>query len=170
MKIHEFIKEFESNSWVFNSLLSSVSIDQINWRPSVEKWNFLEIVNHLYDEEREDFRARLEKILNNDINWNPIDPEGWVKSRNYSGKDYFKTLQDFINERKKSMEWLSNLKVNDWTIKVFHPGMDVEFTAYQMLASWLAHDYLHIRQIVRLKYQLLEEDLKPKSLEYAGRW
>ena len=33
------------------------------------------------------------------------------------------------------------------------------------LASWLAHDLLHIRQITRLHYQYLQKDFK---IDYAG--
>jgi len=33
------------------------------WKPAPGKWSILEVVNHLYDEEREDFRQRLELVL-----------------------------------------------------------------------------------------------------------
>ena len=35
----------------------------IQWKQSENKWSMLEIICHLYDEEREDFRSRLAKIL-----------------------------------------------------------------------------------------------------------
>jgi hypothetical protein len=39
--------------------------------------------------------------------------------------------------------------------------------AKNLLASWLAHDLLHIRQITRLKYQYLAKDY---AIDYAGNW
>jgi len=165
----EITNELDSNYKVFENLLSNNSSEQIRWKPSEDKWCLLEIVNHLYDEERGDFRARLEKILNQDSEWDLIDPEGWVTSRKYIDNDYFQTLKNFLDERKKSIEWLKNLKVNDWNVKAVHPKFG-EFAAYPMLCNWLAHDYLHIRQVIRLKYQMLEPALKPGELEYAGKW
>ncbi|MCY7361690.1 MAG: hypothetical protein LH629_06420, partial [Ignavibacteria bacterium] len=75
----------------------------------------------------------------------------------------------FISERKKSVEWLKNLEVIDWNIKAVHLKFG-EFTAYQMLCNWLAHDYLHMRQIVKLKYHMLESGLSIEKLGYAGEW
>ena len=169
MNPSDIINQINTNHKVFEDLLSCLPTEQVKWKPSEDKWCLLEIISHLYDEEREDFRARLKKILNEDHNWNPIDPQGWVKSRNYMEKNYADTLSDFLNERKKSVEWLKDLKVKDWNVKAVHPKFG-EFSAYQMLSNWLAHDYLHMRQILRLKYQMLEAGLNPDKLNYAGGW
>lgn len=169
MKTNEVINQLDSNSAVFENLFINTPSDMIKWKPSEEKWCLLEIISHLYDEEREDFRARLNKILNEDSDWDPIDPQGWVKSRNYMEKDYAKTMKDFLDERKKSIEWLKDLKVKDWNVKAVHPKFG-EFAAYPMLCNWLVHDYLHIRQIVKLKYQMLEAGLNKDELGYAGEW
>ncbi len=169
MKIVEIINQLDSNYKVFENLLSINSSEEIKWKHSEDKWCLLEIVNHLSDEEREDFRARLGKILNQDSEWDPIDPEGWVTSRKYMEKEYLQSLKNFLEERKKSIDWLRNLIVNDWNIKAVHSKQG-EFAAYEMLCNWLAHDYLHIRQIIRLKYQMLEDSLKPGEVQYAGEW
>jgi hypothetical protein len=42
-------------------------------------------------------------------------------------------------------------------------------SAGTFLSNWLAHDYLHIRQIIRLKYQYLQRQTR-ESLDYAGAW
>lgn len=169
MKPREIINQLNSNAVVFENLLVNISPEKIYWKPSEDKWCMLEIVNHLYDEEREDFKARLKKILNEDPDWSPIDPEGWVKSRKYMEKDFEVVLKEFLNERKVSVDWLNNLEVPDWNIKAVHPKFG-EFHAYPMLCNWLAHDYLHIRQIIRLKYQMLEAGLNSGELDYAGQW
>ena len=169
MNPSEIINQLESDSKVFEVLFSNTPPDKIKWKPSEDKWSMLEIISHLYDEEREDFRARLKKILNEDSNWDPIDPQGWVKSRNYMEKDYAKTLKDFLDERKKSIEWLKDLKEIDWNVNAVHPKFG-EFAAYPMLCNWLAHDYLHLRQILKLKYQMLEAGLNAGELGYAGEW
>jgi hypothetical protein len=37
------------------------------------------------------------------------------------------------------------------------------------LHNWLAHDYLHIRQIIRIKYDYLKKT-SGEILLYAGEW
>lgn len=169
MEINSLIQQLELNTNVFQSLLmNSTREDQI-WKPSSDKWCLLEIISHLYDEEMFDFKPRLAKILNEDHNWDPIDPQGWVNSRNYMKNEFHETLGKFIEERIKSVEWLKNLDVKDWNIKAVHPKFG-EFTAVQMLGNWLAHDYIHIRQILNLKYQILQKEFNKDDLKYAGEW
>ena len=169
MKPTEVINQLKANSLIFENLLSDVSAEQIKYKPSEGKWSLLEIISHLYDEEKEDFKPRLAKILNEDSNWDPIDPQVWVISRNYMNNDFYETLNEFLDERKRSIDRLNGLEVKDWNVKAVHPKIG-EFTAYQMLCNWLAHDYLHIRQILKLKYQYLEKDFKSGELKYAGEW
>ncbi|MBL8006519.1 MAG: DinB family protein [Ignavibacteria bacterium] len=165
----EIILQLGSGTDVFANLFTGISHGQIKYKPSPDKWCLLEIVSHLYDEEVYDFKPRLKKILDEDHDWEPIDPQGWVVSRNYMNNNFHKTLNNFLEERKRSADWLSNLQVNDWNVKAVHPKFG-EFSAFQMLCNWLAHDYLHIRQITGVKYQLLKSSLNKDELGYAGDW
>jgi len=38
------------------ALIQDDSDEQASWRPDSDSWSVLEVINHLYDEEREDFR------------------------------------------------------------------------------------------------------------------
>jgi len=42
--------------------------------------------------------------------------------------------------------------------------------AGDMFASWVAHDNLHIRQLVELRRMRIENITKPYEIEYAGDW
>ena len=42
-------------------------------------------------------------------------------------------------------------------------------SAKLFLTNWLAHDYLHIRQIIRYQYHYLKESTAI-DLGYAGNW
>jgi hypothetical protein len=42
--------------------------------------------------------------------------------------------------------------------------------AGDMLASWVAHDNLHIRQLVELRRSRIESITQPYEIEYAGDW
>lgn len=39
-----------------------------------------------------------------------------------------------------------------------------------MLANWLAHDYLHIRQINFTLWSYLDQKTSSTGLDYAGKW
>lgn len=170
MDLNIIIAKLADNKDVFSALLKSTHNQQSNWRPALEKWSFLEVACHLLDEEREDFRQRIDFTLHKQgEKWPPIDPQGWVKSRQYADQDYHSTTEMFISERQKSIDWLQSLKNPDWSNSYTHPQAGV-MTAKQMLANWLAHDYLHIRQLNRMNYLFLREISQPLSLDYAGDW
>ena len=57
------ILQLAVNRDVFKPLLSGKTDGEYLWRPEPGKWTLLEIVCHLLDEEREDFRARVKHTL-----------------------------------------------------------------------------------------------------------
>ena len=163
------IDELNRNKSVFKNLLENVDEKIINWKQSDKKWSLLEIICHLCDEEKEDFRARVESTLNDpSIEFAPIDPVGWVTSRNYTAENYGDKLSEFIAERDKSIEFLRNLNQPKWDNYYEHPQLG-NLSAKMFFSNWLAHDYLHIRQIIKLKFDYLSITTNEK-LNYAGDW
>jgi hypothetical protein len=43
-------------------------------------------------------------------------------------------------------------------------------TAGEMLASWITHDNLHIRQLVELRRARIEKITQPYAIGYTGDW
>ncbi|MBL0104172.1 MAG: DinB family protein [Bacteroidetes bacterium] len=163
------IPELERNIEVFRTLLEGLTEEVYHWRFLEGKWTLLEIVCHLYDEECDDFRARVKHTLETPlVAMPPIDPSGWVLSREYSRQNFDEKLKLFLSERKKSVEWLRILKDPIWDNTYHHPSLG-PLTASMFLANWLAHDYLHIRQIMRLKYEYTKAKTG-ENLNYAGAW
>ena len=160
--------ELERNREVFSHLLGGKPAAAFSWRPAPGTWTLLEIVCHLYDEEREDFRLRVQHALESRDNPPPIDPVGWVTSRNYAAQDYEAKLAAFLQERTASIDWLRSLQSPRWDSTFQHPQMG-PLTARMFLANWLAHDLLHLRQIVRLEYERLKDE-SGEDLSYAGPW
>jgi hypothetical protein len=167
---HEFIiNALERNKTVFNVLLSCRDPFEYSWKQEPGKWNLLEIACHLYDEEREDFRARVKQVLDDpELPFPKIDPVSWVTERNYSGQDYSKILNDFLEERDVSINWLRSLKQPKWENAYMHPKVG-PVSANLLLSNWLAHDYLPQRQIIKLKYDHLKF-ISGEKLDYAGNW
>ena len=156
MNISRYQTRFTQNAAALSHLVEGLNKDQATWKPNPKRWSVLEIVMHLWDEEREDFQARVMHTLETpDEKMTPIDPVGWVLKRNYIDQDYDQKLADFLNEREKSIEWLRSLASPAWENTSNHPKLG-PITAGTFLASWIAHDYLHFRQITRLKYEYLE--------------
>lgn len=164
------IDKLDSNRAVFSALLENVSSQQAGWKPSPDKWSILEVVNHLYDEERLDFRQRLEfALLRPDKPWQRISPKDWVVENRYYEKEMKNSLENFLAERVKSIDWLKGLSSPDWhAIDNYPHGKTM--TAGQILVNWLAHDYLHIRQLNALNRNYLSEIAAPIDLRYAGNW
>jgi len=164
--------EFENlalNKQVFKDLLSGLSSAEYNWHEREGKWNLLQVVCHLYDEEREDFRARIKSVFEDPTkHFAPIDPVAWVTERYYATQDYPTMLDKFLTERDASIVWLKSLHNPDWDSAYEHPKKG-PVSARFLLANWLAHDYLHIRQIIRIKYHHLQFQ-SGQNLEYAGDW
>lgn len=166
----EFIVEqFQRNKQVFYDLFKNENEKLFLWKQSPDKWCLLEILCHLYDEERMDFRFRTKWVLErpNQVPppFNPID---WVKEHDYMGQDYDVMLKNFIKEREFSINWLGSLGNVNWNNSFEHPKLGL-MTAEYFLNNWLAHDYLHIRQITKLKFDFLIDRFK-KNLDYAGKW
>ncbi len=161
--------ELSHNKEVFRSLLHGVEKEQYNWKPAPEKWCLLEVICHLYDEECEDFRARMQQVLLDPHQpLQPIDPQGWVSSRGYMQKDYDNVLHAFLVERSRSVNYLNALVMPNWGNTHIHPQLG-PVTASLFLSNWLAHDYHHIRQINELKYQYFKSKIT-EPLTYAGNW
>ena len=152
------------------ALVAGVSPDQARWRPAPEAWSLLEVVNHLWDEEREDFRIRLNLILHDPLAaWPPIDPGGWVTARDYNGRELAASLQGFLAERAASLAWLRGLAAPDWDATVETPW-GWRITAGDMLAAWAGHDVLHLRQLVELHWAHTAQLAAPRTTIYAGEW
>jgi hypothetical protein len=154
---------------VFNAMLKNKMQDEFSFHPEEGKWSLLQIVCHLRDEEKEDFRSRLRHVLENSSEPLPaIDPVGWVMSRNYEKENYETVLLDFLLERKKSVEWLRQLRDPKWDNAYVHPKFG-PLSAKLFLSNWLAHDYLHFRQISYTSFSYLKK-VTGENLQYAGNW
>ncbi len=161
--------ELVDSTQMIGALLAGISAEAARMRPKSTSWSILETLCHLYDEERLDFRPRLDAILNRpEAVWEPIDPEDWVTSHRYSERDLGDTKERFFAERNKSLDWLRGLEKADFSL--CHSAAFGMISAGDMFASWVAHDNLAIRQLVELRRARLERITRPYTIAYAGDW
>lgn len=163
------IAQMTQQAGAIAALVTGIAAEQARWKSDAESWSMLEVVNHLYDEEREDFRPRLEHILRLTDEMPPaIDPEGWVTDRGYNQRDLATSLANFRTEREHSLTWLRGLSDPDWESAIDSPFGRIQ--AGDMLMAWLAHDLLHLRQLVELRYAYHQQQAAPYQIRYAGEW
>jgi hypothetical protein len=169
MKFSIFIRELQNSTEMIRALISGITPEAARLKPSSESWSILEVLCHLYDEEREDFREHLDFILHRqNEEWHAIDTERWVKKRKYNEQNFAEMQEKFFIERDKSIAWLNGLVTPDWD-KTYTTEYRT-ISAGEMFACWVAHDNLHIRQLVELRRTWLENITNPYDLEYAGDW
>ena len=169
MKIETFTAQMATNAQTIRQLLVGVSDEQARWKPDDKSWSMLETINHLYVEEQSDFRVRLDYVLHKPgIEPPKIDPIGWVTEHNYNKRQLEPSLNNFLKEREKSLQWLGGLDKPDW---------NGTYTAYwrpiragDLFAAWVAHDILHMRQLVELHYAWTKNQVQPYQVDYAGEW
>ena len=170
MDLDRVLLRLMRNANIVTALTADIGAAQPRWKPSPDEWSILEVVNHLYDEEREDFRTCLDIILHRpDDVWPPIDPPGWAAERRYNERDLGDSLTRFLAERQASLHWLRSLNNPQWDNQSTHPAGYI-ISAGDMLSSWLAHDFLHIRQLNELQYAYHVQNVVPYGVVYAGDW
>ncbi len=169
MKFTELYQELVNSAEIIRALIANVSQEEAQIKPSPSAWSILEVICHLHDEEREDFREHLDFILHRqNEEWHQIDPQGWVNSRKYNEQNFIEIQMKFFEERRKSLDWLIDLSDANWDTTYTSEFGSVP--AGEMFASWIAHDNLHIRQLLELKRYQIERMTQPYAIGYAGDW
>lgn len=169
MEFETLYQELEYGLTIIPTLVHGVTQVEAKVRPTPDSWSILEVICHLYDEEREDFREHLDQVLNRPgEKWSSIDPQGWVTSRNYNERNLAEMVDKFRGERRKSLNWLRGLSSPKWDANYMMPVGPLK--AGDIFASWVAHDNLHVRQLVELRRARIVTITQPYDLRYAGEW
>ena len=154
---------------IIRALVVDMTLEEARARPAPESWSALEVICHLYDEECEDFRQRLDLILHRpDAAFPPIDPQTWITARHYNERDLSEMLEKWTAERLQSLARLKGLSSPDWETE--HVDQYGSIKAGEMLSCWVAHDNLHTRQLVELRRARLLKLTAPYDVAYAGEW
>lgn len=169
MEFNILYQELADGVEIVVKLVAAITPAEARFKPNPESWSILEVICHLYDEEREDFRQRLDIVLHHPTEeWPPIDPTGWVVARKYNERDLAEMVNNFVAERKNSLAWLKGLSRPNWEAE-YTTSFGV-MKAGDMLGSWVAHDHLHLRQLVELRRARVLQLVAPYDVQYAGEW
>lgn len=169
METTTLLAALKRNAVAIAALARAMPADQVAWRPSPNAWSVVEVVNHLADEEGEDFRARLDFVLHRRAEPPAIHPAEWPATRAYNARDLEESLARFAQERAHSLAWLRSLDCPDWS-RAWEVAPGRALHAGDLLASWAAHDLLHMRQFGEIQYAWHAEHAAPYRVAYAGDW
>jgi uncharacterized damage-inducible protein DinB len=167
--IEETSRQLTGNAEAMRALVQTISEEQAHWKPSPETWSLEEVMGHIYNEERIDFRSHLKEMLNE-----PPKPWGEFREELVLAANCRQALEGFMVEREASIAWLKALESPGWDTKSQAPfgplSLSITLSAGDVLASWVAHDFLHIRQMIELLYAWNAKQASPCSVDYAGGW
>jgi hypothetical protein len=161
--LQEAIRQLAANAEAIRALVQTFSAEQAPWKPDPDTWSLKEVMEHLYNEERGDFRRYLKGMFGE-----PLPPREHIRV-----EDSVQALANFLAEREASIAWLAALDSPDWEATTqlrFGPSETLTLSAGDMLVSWLEHDILHMRQLVELMHAWNERQADPYSVQYAGGW
>ena len=163
------MSELAANAQRIRIVTQDISDHQARWKPSPASWSILEVLGHFLDEEQRDFRVRLDITLHRpDEPWPGIDPEAWIIAHKYNERDARDILQRFLAARQESLVWLKGIPSPDWEATYKAPFGSI--SAGDIFVSWVAHDLLHMRQLVELHWAYTLTKSAPYRVDYAGTW
>jgi hypothetical protein len=164
LNLDEIIRQLAAQAEAIRGLVLAFTGEQAAWKPDPETWSMTEVMAHVYNEERLDFRRHLKDMLGDPPQpWTPAGSDEWLRV-----EDCRQALEGFLAERQASIAWLKALGAADWEVSTAVKWGTIR--AGDVLVSWVEHDALHMRQMVELLHARNEYLAAPYSLQYAGGW
>ena len=168
MNFDYLVNRMTINAVTIEKMVTGLDPEQLIWKPAPEKWSIHEVIWHLYNEEFEDFRTRVDYTLHKPGEaWPPIDTEKTVADYDQLQHDFQSCLDSFLDERASSLVWLKKLENPDWDLFYTHPQVG-PLRAGDLFGSWVSHDFMHIRQISNLNILWLQQHVAPYDIKYAA--
>jgi DinB superfamily len=159
--LKEAIAILERTPAVLQHLLDGLTDSWIKNNEGGQTWSPYDIVGHLIHGEKTDWISRTKIIL--DDNAQPFaEFDRFAQFKESQGKSLTQLLDGFKDLRKKNLAVLGEMKITDADLPKTgrHPELGT-VTLRQLLASWVAHDLGHIRQITRVMAKQYKNEIGP---------
>jgi hypothetical protein len=152
---------------ILDALTAGLDATSARIRPAPDEWSPIEILGHLRDEETLDFGARLRVVLEGGSAFVPIAPERWVIEHRYRELELSTALDDLRKRRADSLSFLDSVAAERLRAAVAHARLG-SLSGLDLLAAWVAHDRLHLQQLVATLTRLWADRWPSLNVEYAG--
>jgi hypothetical protein len=169
MELDHFMVRLKASAPRIRAVIERVSDEQVRWKPPPDSWSILEVICHLRDEQREDFRVFLDFTRHRPGEPRPrIAPQKWVTERKHKEQELGLALQESLTARLSSLDWHQGLTSPDGEVTYEAPWGKTR--AGDIFAARAAHDILHLRPLVRLHWAYTMARVEPYKVDYAGDW
>ena len=89
MEFETLYLELIDSTNMIRAVVAGITQEDACKKPAPESWSILELMCHLYDEEREDFREHLDFILHKpNREWHQIDTKAGSQSANTTNRTF----------------------------------------------------------------------------------
>ena len=140
----------EQTPIIIEKIVHLANDDQMQWKPSAERWSISEVLAHLADVEVKGFRERVEKMVESESPaLEAYDQNAAYAAGHYSSKKAIENLHTFCHERDRSLSFLRYLPATALSRSGKHAKLGA-ITVGQLMNEWAFHDLGHIRQISEL--------------------
>ena len=155
------IEILERTPVVLEQLLHGLSESWIHENEGPDTWSPFDIVGHLIHGELTDWVPRAELILAGSKT--PFETfDRFAQFERSKGKSMRDLLDTFSTLRSENVQRLLAMQLTpaDLAREGLHPDFGT-VTLQQLLATWVAHDLSHIRQIARVMAKQYSADIGP---------
>ncbi|HMF95075.1 MAG TPA: DinB family protein [Vicinamibacterales bacterium] len=150
-RLDEALPVLERTPVILRGLLLDLPAVWTDAREGEGTWSPIDVVGHLIHGERTNWMPRVEHLLRHGdgVPYPPFDREAMFAAS--AGRSLAELLDTFAVLRTESLARLHALGLTDADLEKRgrHPEFGV-VTLSQQLATWVAHDLGHVRQIVRV--------------------
>lgn len=143
------IMVLEQTPIVIEKIVLAATDEQMQWKPSMDRWSISEVLAHLAETEVVTFRERVRAMMEKD---NPqvesYDQNAAYAAGKYAGRGR-ENLKKFCHERDRSLSFLRYVSSSVLGRKGQHSKLG-NITIGHVMNEWAFHDLGHIRQIAEL--------------------
>jgi hypothetical protein len=133
---------------ILRKLLSLATLEQLDWRPSSERWSISMVLAHLADAEIKGFRSRFRAMLDVDRPQLPSYDQCALFGP-HTQCDPYAEMARFEEERGETLALLQGMPEGAGERSGRHEELGT-ITIAQLVNEFAFHDLGHIRQVVEL--------------------
>jgi hypothetical protein len=141
------IDQLAATPEILRLLMGGLSEEDTQWKPAPNRFSIAEALEHLSHVEGHCFRARVERMVNDDNPAiEPYDPDVYFAGGQYSGRDAEDSFDHFEEQREMNLEYLRELPASSADRIGTHGKLGM-ITVGHVMNEWAFHDIGHIKQI-----------------------
>jgi hypothetical protein len=146
----ELVKDIEEMPRTIQRLLAGAEEGNLRVRPSQKTWSVVEHICHLRDIEREGYKVRIAKMLNEDHPFlTDLDGDKLAEERGYINQDFKAALKDFIDTRVINLSAIRDLSPDQLSRSGEFENVG-QLTLMELLIKMREHDSGHIKELSEL--------------------